>query len=113
MKLKLKRKSSIALVAEFYKELEAIQKGNIIDPWKRPALEKLQNEVCILGIALNSMSFELSEMIREIKLGKIDEGISKIENDHKAIAKRIKTLENSFETKQKGPSLSLVKKCSD
>ena len=108
-----KRKSSIALVMKFRKELETIQKGDIIDPWKRHALEKLQAEIFGLDSVLSDMNFKLSEMIDEIRFGENEKELEVIANDIGTITKRIETLENQLDTKQRGPGLTLVKECSD
>lgn len=120
----LKRKSSLTFVMKFYKELETIQKGNIIDPWKIHDLEKLLNELSNLISTLGEIMFKASGMRDEIRFGNNQKRLDALQNDIRDMKKRAEILEKQFETdkksiekldnilktKKNSPGLSLVKK---
>jgi len=120
----LKRKSSLIFVKKFYKELETIQKGDIIDPWKPHALEKLLNELSNLISSFGEIMFKASGMRDEIRYGNNLKRLDAIKNDIidmnkradilekqlKVDKKMVKKLDNILKTKKNSPGLSLVKK---
>jgi len=97
----LKKKTSLTFVMKFYKELETIQKGNIIDPWKLHALEKLLTELSVLVSSLGEIMFKASALRDELRFDNNQKRLDAIKNDIGDMKKRAEILEKQLETDKK------------